>query len=99
MFIHFRPNVFLQAKVRPPSTGNKTTDESMAVIIQPYLKELMKIGKNYPKTIMYMPLVWCGWAHNLAQSMCPAVTSTSTDESEYFPHAVAQYHAPQTQQV
>ena len=90
--------MFLQVQHRPPATSSEgMAEDAMATLIKPYIQELLQKGKEYPKTIMYMGLHWCGWAHNLAESMFKAVSFAH--DCECFPYAVAQYHAPQTQQL
>ena len=55
-------------------------------------------GKNYPLTIFYIPLKWCGFAFKLLEKQLGRdqyypTTSEALPENRLF----AQYHAPQTQ--
>ena len=54
----------------------------------PIFEELKEQGANYPKTIVYVPLAWCGELHYLA-------------EKKYGvpPGLIGQYTAPQTKKV
>ena len=96
-------------KRRPPSSGSSTVEESVDEVVGPILSELAE--NNLPRTIMFMPLKWCGYVHSralleyLEHIEAPDdgwVTLTQEDGSEEviaLKTLVAQYHAPQTAEV
>ena len=68
--------------------------------MDPILEELKTLRQEFPKTIVYMPLVWCGRAHRLA-CITLGLELTVPDEvvNGELNSLVAQYHAPQGQKV
>lgn len=80
--------MYLNVKRRPASTGgNNTAQSSMFSIADIYLQELKETKLEFPKTVVYIPLKWCGILHERASAVF--------DVGAF----VAQYHAPQSQQV
>ena len=74
--------------------------DSIIDILTPIAQNLLKEQKNYPLTIIYIPLKWCGFAYKLFESILGS--------SQYFPtgstpvpknRLFAQFHSPQTQQM
>ncbi|VDI04411.1 Hypothetical predicted protein, partial [Mytilus galloprovincialis] len=53
--------------------------------------------ENYRKTIVYVPLKWCGVLHQRTVTSIGNVTSDT--EAESFSPIVSQYHSPQSQQL
>ncbi|VDI30438.1 Hypothetical predicted protein [Mytilus galloprovincialis] len=89
-----RPNVFLEVLKRPPSTGGvNCTEDAMFKTVDPYLHKLKVEGINFPKTIMYVPLKWCGVLHHRATTF-----QEEAGEEEMKPY-VSQYHAPQSKDM
>lgn len=78
-----RPGVFLSVHDR---LGNTSVRASYFNIVDPILKDLQEDPSHFPKTIMYLPLGWCGQVHQRALYLLP-------DELH---HSVAQFHSPQT---
>lgn len=87
-----RPNIFYSKAFRQ---GEEIT--SYESILRPIAEKLLKLNLNYPITILYLPLKWCGFAYKLFDSIL--------GKEQYFPHDAdhipenrlfAQYHAPQT---
>ena len=76
------------------STGlGHNAEESYESVLDPVLASLKQEGLNFERTIVYLPLKWCGHIHKRALNH---YLDSSSDE---YPHLVAQYHAPQTQEV
>ena len=74
--------------------------ESIVRILSPIAQDLLKEQANYPLTIIYIPLKWCGFAYKIFESVLGS--------SQYFPagsmpapenRLFAQFHSPQTQEM
>ena len=66
-FTCFRPNIFLEEKGRPTTYGsNNPVEASYDEVLLPILEGAMQQQRSYPKTIIYMPLQWCSYAHGMA---------------------------------
>lgn len=71
--------------------------DSIENICRPIANDLMNMRINYPLTIIYMPLKWCGFVYRLFESIMgicqyyPA-NSSPVPKNRLF----AQFHAPQT---
>ena len=70
---------------------------SYETILRPIASNLLDVNVNYPLTIIYLPLRWCGFAYKLFASIL--------GKAQYYPlgsypiperRLFAQYHAPQT---
>jgi superfamily II DNA helicase RecQ len=89
-----RPNIYIEVLKRKPSVFGS---ESYERILCPIAKELKTKLINYPLTIIYLPLKWCGHAFKLfiqilqEKSYFPA--GETHDPSECL---FAQFHAAQT---
>ena len=90
-----RSNIFIcKDKRRPSAFGAESYDD----ILLPIARELKLKLINYPLTIIYLPLKWCGYAFKLFLSVLA--------DKSYFPPSneirpenclFAQFHAPQTE--
>ena len=97
---YFRPNIFLDVCKRAPSTGAQyTAADSMHEVIDPFLENLKRQTKDFNKTIVYVPLKWCGLLHYRANSQFLNDSSDSFNRESQLKTLVAQYHAPQSQEV
>ena len=74
--------------------------DSLFKIRSPIAEDLLKNQTNYPLTIIYIPLKWCGFAYKIFESVLGT--------NQYFPagslalpenRLFAQYHSPQTQEI
>ena len=74
--------------------------DSLVRILSPIAEDLLKEWINYPLTIIYIPLKWCGFAYKIFESVL--------GNSQYFPigsmpvrenRLFAQFHSPQTQEM
>lgn len=74
--------------------------DSLVRILSPIAQDLLKEQTNYPLTIIYFPLKWCGFAYKIFESVLGS--------SQYFPagsmpvpenRLFAQFHSPQTQEM
>ena len=89
-----RPNIFVHKHKRLAASSG---EESFRSILLPMVNELKKKLKQYPLTLIYLPLKWCGYAFKMFLE--------EMGEKSYFPIGdkrpenclFAQYHAPQTQ--
>ncbi|XP_053383956.1 uncharacterized protein LOC123534117 [Mercenaria mercenaria] len=80
-----RTNVFLEVKKRPPSSGGEySAEESVFSCVDPLFKSLTQEETNFPKTVIYTQLKWCGILHNRAKY-------------NFGTQYVKQYHSPQSQ--
>ena len=57
--------------------------------VRPILQELEATGVDCPRTIIYLPLKWCGEVHQ------EALKKYKIDDSL----VLSQYHSPQTSEV
>ena len=71
--------------------------DSIENICRPIANNLLTMGIDYPLTIIYMPLKWCGYVYRLFESIMGI--------NQYYPpgslpvpknRLFAQFHAPQT---
>jgi len=87
-----RRNVFYSKELR-------ASDElvSFEMILKPKAMKLIKLKVNYPYTIIYLPLRWCGFAYKLFD-MVLGQAQYYPDDTDPTPkeRLFAQYHAPQT---
>ena len=90
-----RPNVRISVEKRLPSTGQTSSSEnSFHTIIVPVIKKLCTEPSEFPKTIVYCKLKWCGEGYETA---CRETVKLPNFESVL--EAVSQYHAPCTEEV
>lgn len=87
-----RPNIYYDKVFR----HGKDID-SIQAILKPIAEELLVTKTDYPLTIIYIPLRWCGFAYKLFEFVL--------GPKQYFPENApavpenrlfAQFHAPQT---
>ena len=87
-----RKNIFYEKHFRFGSDM-----DSVISILMPMAKSLLHDQINYPSTIVYIPLKWCGFAYRIFESILAS--------KQYFPvgsmaipenHLFAQFHLPQT---
>ena len=91
----YRPNVFLEVKRRPPTTGGDYTPlASFSEIVDPYLRRLQQEGPLFPRTIIYLPVHWCGEMHDRANVRFNL--QAATDD---IIGPIGQYHAAQSKKV
>jgi len=84
-----RPNIKYIVKRRLSNTGKgRTVEGSYSAVFTPVLTELQRNRLEFPKTVVYCSLKWCGYAHELGVNLLsPDVTNTSLKQ-------LAQFHAP-----
>ena len=83
-----RPNIRYSAQRRPPNAGRgSSVEESYTSIIAPYIHELKEKREQCPKTIIYVPLKWCGFVNELGVRIMDSISSHGVPE-------IAQFHAP-----
>ena len=92
-----RPNIFIcKSKRRPSSFGAESYND----ILLPIAEEVKLKLIDYPLTIVYLPLKWCGYAFKFFLDVL--------GEKSYFPEncvrspencLFAQYHTPQTDRM
>ena len=89
-----RSNIFIcKEKRRPSSLGSDSYDD----ILVPIAEELKLKLNNYPLTLIYLPLKWCGYAYKLFLSILGERRySPLTNEKNPGNCLFGQYHAPQT---
>ena len=82
-------------KDRPSSQGSgHSVEESYDAVLDPILSKLAEDGVNFDRTIVYLPLKWCGHVHKNALDRYLDEETTLK-----YPNLIAQYHAPQTSEV
>ncbi|XP_057308214.1 uncharacterized protein LOC130646094 [Hydractinia symbiolongicarpus] len=87
-----RKNIFLDKKIRK---SNASGFESYENILLPIANSLNSVREQFPMTIIYMKLKYCGLAFNLFERILSTfqyVGFEKTPSSRLF----CQYHAPQT---
>lgn len=89
-----RENIFLHKDKRKPA---KTGSTGFEELLRPIANELKKQLIDFPVTIIYLPLKWCGFAFNyfvdtLGEKSYYPTTSAGDPKHCLF----AQYHSPQT---
>ena len=98
-----RPSVYIEVRRRPANCGGgNTVVDSYMTCLEPLLTELQEKEESYPRTIVYMPLKWCGYGHEQALDFledCSTFQPVHQEEDEEVKSFVAQYHAPQTPEV
>jgi len=85
----------LSIKKRQVSSGQVSVEDSFDAVIVPLLNELRLKREEFPKTIVFTKLKWCGYAHNLALRPTEGGVEDATSIEKF----VAQFHAPCTSQV
>ena len=96
---YFRPNIFLEVSHRAPSTGGQhIAADSVFQVADICLERLKEQTKDFTKTIIYVTLKWCGLLHYRANSQFLGDVTNSNNDS-LLKTLVAQYHAPQSQEV
>ena len=101
LFLGCRSKIFLETLRRPAfAGGDLTVEASYESVLLPLIKELIDKGTDFPKTVVYMPIQWCAYAHTLACRML-GIDLNQPDQitDGQLDSLVAQYHAPQGKQV
>ena len=71
--------------------------DSIENICRPIANDLMNMTINYPLTIIYMPLKWCGFVYRLFESIMGLYQYYPSNSSPVPKNRLfAQFHAPQT---
>ena len=92
-----RPNIFLHKEKRKSASSGVDSYDS---ILYPIAKDLKTKLADYPLTLIYLPLKWCGYAFKLFLDVL--------GDASYFPVNAekipenclfGQFHAPQTEQM
>ena len=92
-----RQNIFYSKKQR---LANIYSKESFDKILAPIASALKDLKVDYPLTIIYMPLKWCGYAYRLFENIL--------GENQYYPiggdkipknRLFAQFHSRQDEQM
>ena len=92
-----RPNIFLHKEKRKAASSGVDSYDS---ILYPIAKDLKTELADYPLTLIYLPLKWCGYAFKLFLDIL--------GDASYFPVNAekipenclfGQFHAPQTEQM
>ena len=88
-----RPNIKYSVCARPPHTGKgRGIEESFTSVFLPYVQELKSKRMNFPKTVVYCGLKWCGFGNELGVTILSDGQASRVDE-------VAQFHAPLSSKV
>ncbi|XP_071109643.1 bifunctional 3'-5' exonuclease/ATP-dependent helicase WRN-like [Haliotis cracherodii] len=100
-----RPNIYLEVKVRPPSPGSgHSVETSYETVLDPVLLTSRTDGIHFDRTIIYLPLKWCGHIHHRAITRSLLLNQENQETEQGSVEAslkcfIAQYHAPQTQEM
>ena len=90
-----RSNIKLCVKRRQSHAGrDRTAEASYTAVFMPLIKELKALQNEYPKTVVYTSLKWCGFANELRVRYM----TDGRVESTGVP-SISQYHAPLTSEV
>ena len=88
-----RENIKLEVRRRPALCGGqKTAEGSYDYIFQRVKDNLQRYLHNFPKTVIYSKLKWCGYGFE-------EVTRPTIGDYHDLHQYVAQYHSPCTSQV
>lgn len=91
-----RQNIYIEVLKRKPSVFGS---ESYEHILSPIAEELKTKQVNYPLTIIYLPLKWCGYAFKLFMQILQEKSYFPTDKREPSHCLFAQFHAAQTDKM
>ena len=91
-----RSNIFMHKDKRMPASAG---EDSFKEILVPIANDLNNRLREYPLTLIYLPLKWCGYAFKLFYDIL--------GEKSYFPPGdkkpenclFAQFHSPQTESM
>ena len=87
----------------PSSGGHNTVEDAVNETVDPILASLKVEGKHFPRTIMYMPIKWCGYVHHRAVTKFladhPEEVTVQMPNDNRLTCLISQFHAPQTQGV
>ena len=76
------------------NTKNCSAEDSYTAVFMPFLHELKASRQNFPKTVIYTILKWCGFGNELSVKVLENGNIKSTGVKE-----ISQYHAPLPEQV
>ena len=63
-----RPNIKLEVKKRAPNAGGENNAQaSVFQILEPLADELIQCGPDFPKTIIFTKLKWCGHGYEFVR--------------------------------
>lgn len=90
-----RVNIYLDKKVR---LSNHHGNESYNHILEPIANELALQRENYPMTIIYLKLKYCGYAYGLFERVLKDKQYVG-ETAEPIARLFAQFHGPQTSRM
>jgi superfamily II DNA helicase RecQ len=91
-----RPNIFIEKEKRKPACVNQENFES---ILLPIAKKLKESSIQFPLTIIYLPLKWCGYAFKLFMDELGDESYIPSNERVPKNCLFAQYYSPQTEEM
>ena len=91
-----RQNIYIEVLKRKPSVFGS---ESYKSILSPIAEELKTKQVNYPLTIIYLPLKWCGYTFKLFMQILQEKSYFPTDKREPSHCLFALFHAAQTDKM
>ena len=91
-----RPNIFIEKEKRKPACVNQENFES---ILLPIAKKLKESSIQFPLTIIYLPLKWCGYAFKLFMDELGDESYIPSNERIPKNCLFAQYYSPQTEEM
>ena len=83
-----RENIYLSVNARLPPSSRCSTLESAEAVLKPYFNRLRRMGHEFPKTLIYMPVEWCAQFHVIA-----------TEKYGIPPEQIAIFTGPQSDSV
>jgi hypothetical protein len=91
-------NIALTIRHRPASSGGENSvQKSFEACIKPVLMELSSNPENFPLTIVYATLKWCGYGVSVARRLLQENIYDGLDVPQNS--RVVQFHAPQSAEV
>ena len=88
-----RDNIKYMVKRRPSHAGKgHTVEDSYTSVFAPLMEELKVQRQNFPKTVVYSMLKWCGFGNELGVKILSDGTLSRMTE-------IQQYHAPLPSEV
>ena len=91
-----RSNIYIEINRRRPSSLGPQSYES---ILRPVAIELKEQLTEYPITIIYLPLKWCGYAFKLFEQILQEKSYYPEDRIDPEHRIFAQFHAAQTEEM
>jgi superfamily II DNA helicase RecQ len=89
-----RSNIFIHKEKRMPASAG---EDSFKAILVPIANDLKNLLREYPLTLIYLPLKWCGYAFKLFSDILGEKSHFPPGDKNPESCLFAQFHSPQTE--